>query len=454
MVKKWILLLIFAYIILVAPAAMAAAPPLEVSMEPAKITTKPNTIAVFSLTITNNLGQDDAFLIRTYGSRLEWKIPGDVLFEVANGESKTTDMVFYTGERESTHNYDIKVFSRTIPGMNKSARITLTVSKPPEIMITSLDAAVEGNSLAITAGLESSVKKTFDVTFNLKDSEEIVMSTFSVSREIDGEDTVSETISLEDLNPGSYILEAVVGEDKETKGFSIYTVRDVEEAVVTTPNLLYDEIKITVYNKGNTVENDYTVSYTFPSGDYLTGFMTQPDECHDVEDGKRCTFIITGLSPTDSREIIFRMEYWPSYTRFIAAILVILAAGTIYLRRFGKPRIRKSYISKSKNMYHVIIEIKAPNKNLSNAVVRDWVSPLAHVDKDGFKHAKPVVRKSEAGTELIWRLGDIIAKEERILSYKIKTIVQGHLKMPKAYIRFMNKKGERVRVNSGHIEIR
>ena len=105
-------------------------------------------------------------------------------------------------------------------------------------------------------------------------------------------------------------------------------------------------------------------------------------------------------------------------------------------------------------MYHVIIEIKAPNKNLSNAVVRDWVSPLAHVDKDGFKHAKPVVRKSEAGTELIWRLGDIIAKEERILSYKIKTIVQGHLKMPKAYIRFMNKKGERVRVNSGHIEIR
>ncbi len=454
MAKKRILLLVFAYIIIAAPGLAAALPqPVDISTEPASITTKPNTIAVFNLTITNNLGQDDEFLIRTYGSRIEWKIPGDVLLEVANGKSKTTELVFYTGERECSHSYSIRVLSKSVPGMNRSARIKLEVSRPPEIMITSLDASAEGKTLSISAGLESSVKKVFDVDFSLKDSEGIIVSTFTVSEEFDGEKSVGESISLEGLPPGSYTLEASVGEDSESVEVPISTVSDVEETVITTPNMLYDEIMITVYNKGNVVE-DHEVSYVLPDGDYLTGFLTQPDECHEVDGGKECTFSVTGLSPADSREIIFRMEYWPSYTRLIAAILVLFAAGTVYFRRFGKPRIRKSYISKGKDSHHVIIEIKAPNKNLGNVVVRDWVSPLAHVAKDGFKHAKPVVRRSEAGTELIWKLGDILAKEERILSYKIKTVVQGHLKMPKAYIRFMDKKGQRVRINSGHIEIR
>lgn len=455
MSKKWVLLLIFAYIISVPSTAMAAASdPIQLDMEPLEMTAKPNTIAVFRLTITNNLGMKDDFLIRTYGSRIEWKIPGDVLVEIDSGKSKTTELVFYTGSMESSHKYDVKVYSKSLPGVNSSSSLRLTVEKPPEIMITSLEAAVDGEHLDIKAGLESSVRKEFGINFYVKDSNGIIVSEFSVSKEVDGTGGVNERISIGGMEPGAYTLEASVFKDTEETGFSIDTVRDVEESLVKTPSLLYDEVSITVYNNGNVVERGYTVTYTLPPGDYMTGFITQPDYCSQTEGGNACTFTIDALAPASSREIIFRMEYWPSYTRLIFAVVVILAMGTIYFKRFGHPRIRKSYITKGRDTHHVIIEIKSPKKKLGNVVVRDWVSPLARVAADSFKHAKPVVRRSEAGTELIWRLGDILAKEERILSYSIKTIVEGHLKMPKAYLRFMDAKGNRTRVYSGSIEIK
>lgn len=452
MAMKGILPLVLACVVLSAPAVMAA--PIGLGVEPGEITTKPNTIAKFNLTITNNLGLGDDFLIRTYGSRIEWKIPGDVLLDVGSGESKSTDLVFYTGSRECSHRYDIKVYSKSVPGVNESASIRISVEIPPDIMITSLEPSVEGNELSISAGLESSVSREFDITFNIKDEEGVIVSSFSVAKELDGEGSVSETVSLEGLEPGGYLLEASVGQDREEAAFTIEAVRDIVETVKKDASLLYDEVTITVCNRGNVPEDSYEVSYTLPTGDYLTGFVTEPESCTDSESGKECVFSINGLAPASSREIVFRMEYWPSYTRLIAAIAVIMAVGFIYWRRFGKPGIRKSYISKSKNTHHVIIEIKGTNKDLNNVVVRDWVSPLARVAKDSFKHAKPVIRRSEAGTELIWRLGDLLAKEERILSYKIKTIVEGHLKMPSAYLRFVDKKGGRNRVYSGHIEIK
>ena len=80
--------------------------------------------------------------------------------------------------------------------------------------------------------------------------------------------------------------------------------------------------------------------------------------------------------------------------------------------------------------------------------MRDWISPLARVMHEEIKAMKPIIRKSEAGTELIWKLGDIKPKEIRLLNYKIKTFVEGSLKMPRAYMRFITEKGKRAKVYS------
>ena len=66
---------------------------------------------------------------------------------------------------------------------------------------------------------------------------------------------------------------------------------------------------------------------------------------------------------------------------------------------------------------------------------------------------KPMIRKSEAGTELIWKLGDIKPKETRIITYPVKALVQGSLKMPKAYIRFNKPNGRLKRIFSRPVVI-
>ena len=84
--------------------------------------------------------------------------------------------------------------------------------------------------------------------------------------------------------------------------------------------------------------------------------------------------------------------------------------------------------------------------------MRDFVSPLAKVARE-FEHTKPIIKKSEAGTELIWKIGKMKPREVRVLSYKIKNLVEGNLKMPKAYVRFRDNNGNRVRIYSGHLTI-
>jgi len=80
--------------------------------------------------------------------------------------------------------------------------------------------------------------------------------------------------------------------------------------------------------------------------------------------------------------------------------------------------------------------------------VRDWVSPLANVLHHEISMLKPLVRRSDAGTELIWKLGDIRPKETRIITYPIKGLVKGSLKMPRAYIRYNKPNGKLNRIFS------
>jgi len=114
------------------------------------------------------------------------------------------------------------------------------------------------------------------------------------------------------------------------------------------------------------------------------------------------------------------------------------------------PRIKKRHISSKGTTHTIALEIKNPfsRKNLRNVIIRDWVSPLAKVIHQEFDSLKPIIRRTEAGTELIWKLGDLIGKEERIITYKLQSFVEGQLKMPRAYLRYRDDSGKGSKVFS------
>ncbi len=137
-----------------------------------------------------------------------------------------------------------------------------------------------------------------------------------------------------------------------------------------------------------------------------------------------------------------------------AAATIIFVVASFSLLRAAKPSIMKSSVKKTVNMHSIILEIKNPFlHHLKDVVIRDWVSPLASVMCKEIGTLKPVLKKSGAGTELIWKLGEIKPKEVRYLSYKIKTLVEGNLKMPRAYARFRTPKGGRFRIYSRFLHL-
>jgi len=89
---------------------------------------------------------------------------------------------------------------------------------------------------------------------------------------------------------------------------------------------------------------------------------------------------------------------------WFAIAVVILGLAGISAIKMSKPGIRKHYVKKRTNDHLIVLEIRGSlSRSLKNVMVKDRISPLARVDEK-FDGPRPVIRVSESGTELIWRL--------------------------------------------------
>jgi hypothetical protein len=227
----------------------------------------------------------------------------------------------------------------------------------------------------------------------------------------------------------------------------------VERTEKLVANVMFGVVTVTYKNLGNIDEKDYATQETLPKTT-ITGFITTPRGCEEGLIDKTCTYVIPELRPGATAQVSYRVEYWPYYVQIAAvAIIIFIVAGFSFLRA-AKPSIGKSSVMKSVNIHSVILEVKNPFlHHLKDVVIRDWVSPLANVIREEAGTLKPVLKRSGAGTELIWKLGEMRPKEVRYLSYKIKTLVEGNLKMPRAYARFRAPKSGRSKVYSKFLHL-
>jgi len=88
------------------------------------------------------------------------------------------------------------------------------------------------------------------------------------------------------------------------------------------------------------------------------------------------------------------------------------------------------------NEVSISLSIKNRRRQMSKVIVRDVVPHYFSVISS-FATVKPLIRKIAEGTELIWRIGDMKAHEERVLQYKIKAIKDfvGKVRLPSAHMR-------------------
>ncbi len=447
-------LIIFAFIIsFFVFSNLTSAQPLEIEVNPKTASGRANTLITYDLTVRNNQGFSDFLTVSVIGLHLEWINLEKNYFEIGPHSNTSLKITFYPKNVAGNFNYKVKVTSTKDPSVFASETFYLNVLYPEEFVIKDFTAEKKDNLLNLNLQLQSGVKQTVNITFNIKDSEGKLIKFKNISAEVEGLKLIRETMNIpSNLLAGTYIVEANILEKNltSTSSFEIEPIKNVTQSKEVTSTAFYKEIKIYVKNFGNVIEKNLTVVQDIPPN--IITWIVQPTRCYNER--KTCEWNIQELKPGETYEVSYRIEYWPNILGFLGIIVGIGFVVAFFVLIVSKPRIAKRYKKKGKGRYTIILEIKNSFfYKIKNAVVRDWVSPLAKVELE-FEGVKPIIRKSEAGTELIWRLGEINPRGEIILSYRIKTLVQGELKMPKACIRYKTEKKKSGKVCSGKIIIK
>jgi hypothetical protein len=407
---------------------------------------------VFTVENEQNYVDDMKFIVT--GPNMGWLKGYPDTVRLQGGEARAFNVtVSPTGGIRGVFEYNVTVISSKFPDTNVKKNFTLNVLYP--LNIASLQVNKMDGQIEVVTDLQAVGRQAATIFFKVLDSQGKTVSDFSYDVEVTESQRMTRYIDIRELYAGDYKLVASIPETKLSKEtyFTVESIRSITETKKVTSNPFYTVVEVTIDNQGNTIEKNYEYYQEVPS-DTFTGFITAPSNCDTENDQTKCKYVISEIKPGMNAQIIYRVDMWPLFGGYALGVVgVIGSAGFVY-KRTTNLKFRKRYMKKGENNYTVFLNIKNKfKKGVDNIIVRDWVSPLAEVVNE-FDSVKPVIRKSDAGTELIWKLDKFDSKEDRIISYRINTIVNGGgLKMPKAYIRYNNRKGERCRIYSNQITI-
>lgn len=255
---------------------------------------------------------------------------------------------------------------------------------------------------------------------------------------------LSEVVELESNEMKSLEKDFPIGECAEHGEYSVFLTLRNEEALdsvkqkfnvakkaimkksVEEKGFVRYEKRIYLKNVGNIAGKDVVTEKVFGSMFYAG------DKPTEIENDLYKWVI--NLKSCESKVIYFAVDYSP-----IVVIIFIIFAIWYVLFKFRTVRIKKIILQEKMieegEEFTVGIDVKT-YINAKNVEIRDFVPNIFEVkDSPGIK---PEKRKSEAGTELVWKFHELKRGEERIFDYKIVPMfgVHGRVKLTPAIIKF------------------
>ncbi len=260
---------------------------------------------------------------------------------------------------------------------------------------------------------------------------------------------------------GDYDVEVVLTDlenellDEEGVKFNIERVYDMVQKKTKEYGLFYTMVKIEVFNNGNVPNSNFTITESIP---VIFQYFFHPDIEPNQEEKKDnrvvYTWEIKGLDPDQSKTITYKLRFINAF--FVLIIVILLIFITFWFS--NRPLINKRYRGVLREGKEVLISLHVKNKGrkaLKNVIVKDFVPSVARVVRE-FDTLTPELKRKSTGTSLIWSINKIKPKEEVILTYKIKPIIEiiGEMKIPKAYFTHETKKGKKRKVASKIITVK
>jgi len=367
------------------------------------------------VTVTN-LGDERWFTASEFGSPeiSKWFVKRDFTYKIGAGE--TREFIF---ELEIPKEFTPSKYGYSI--IVKGGGETIEKKISTEILERTYsgiiaDAELTCKNCRDSVGILISVKNIgsgvlddVDLVLELEDEKQkIAIGSLSSKEELERD----ATFNLDNSKPGNYVIDIelyIDGKysDQETLLFNIPIHRQVvvDKDVTTTPIGAFVTLK--AVNTGNSVDKAMFED-NVEDGWWVSYFGPTPDRTGD--DG--WTWFAT-LLPNEDGEISYVLLYWP-----VPILLVLFLAGAVmgFLHLTGVHISKK--IHKIGDDVKISIHVKNLGGVLEGCVVRDLVPNSFILPKD-FGTLKPIIRKTAHGTELLWRVGNMRAGEERLVNYNI-----------------------------------
>tara|TARA_Y100000310_G_scaffold339954_1_gene434255 strand:+ start:15892 stop:17310 length:1419 start_codon:yes stop_codon:yes gene_type:complete len=159
------------------------------------------------------------------------------------------------------------------------------------------------------------------------------------------------------------------------------------------------------------------------------------------------------LEPGEEAEIQIKTNYRPLFYGLI--IIVLFVIGMLFY--IERSVVLKKRIFRIKEDSHGISEFKillhlrnGKRFGLRDVKVLDVLPHVISATQD-FGTLKPTtVQKGKMSVRMVWEIGDLDPKEERVISYKVKSKINllGEVRLPAATVQFINQKGSVVELKS------
>ncbi len=293
--------------------------------------------------------------------------------------------------------------------------------------------------------LETTIKKANSIVKKFDDTLEGIAPRSTVK--------VSKSYTFEKYaSPGSYAVESVL-KDSANKIVSLKgTNLNIESTYkipreYSTKSTKYTFVMIvttlTVKNEGNVPTPSFYITESIPSiVKSLFDPEIEPDTATQTDGRTVYSWLVPTLDPGKQITIKYNFGLWRIWLAAIIVGVAIYGGFTI----FYKPSVVKRYrhegaITREKEIL-ISLDVRNRTKHeMRDVEVRDFVPSIARV-VEKFDTLAPRTRTSEVGTELRWKIDSLKVGEERVLTYRIRPVVEvvGSLNLPEAKVRYADRK--------------
>jgi len=453
-----------------------AAAGVEVTVDKNEITVSSGQIVSVFTTVKNTQSDADVFSITVWPNywngvsatpektRLNLSSNGEGSFRVYFNVPSCTE--------EFSQVFKITVTSAAKTEINDSKDVNLIIKSIGSVCISDLMPDVSAYNPGDTAEITTKVTNIGEKYSEQLNVETDVIFEKNIIKRFDNTTVVAKKSTENVKNifvvdkyavPGTYYVESILKDSYNRKINSMsatFKVNEVSNQPIIKKAVVYGILSsktiITVRNDNNVVLPDFYVTETVP--DYIKPVfypVTKSTEERKVGTNVLYFWLVSGLKPGEERIVSYEFR-----VQNLVAVAVVIIAGVIFIFSYiYKLEVVKHYRHVGSGAEReTIISLDVRNgssKEIRDVYVRDFVPSIARVI-ERFETLKPTVKRSEGGTELVWKLETLGPKEERVITYRIKPVLQVHgvVKLPRASASYYDKKKKRYMAISKDISVK